>query len=59
MTTYVSAGEPPSELRRFPAIARPLVGEQPDGFEHVEFYEGSLTEWEAQDRPLATGGPGE
>jgi len=25
------------------------------GFENVEFYEGSLTEWEAQDRPLETG----
>ena len=25
------------------------------GFEAVEFYEGSLTEWEAQDRPLASG----
>ncbi|MDS0261661.1 rhodanese-like domain-containing protein [Haloarcula sp. S1CR25-12] len=24
------------------------------GFETVEFYEGSLTEWEAQDRPLET-----
>jgi thiosulfate/3-mercaptopyruvate sulfurtransferase len=24
------------------------------GFERVEFYEGSLTDWEAQDRPLAT-----
>jgi len=27
------------------------------GFEAVEFYEGSLTEWEAQDRPLASGPP--
>jgi len=26
-------------------------------FEDVEFYEGSLTEWEAQDRPLVTGDP--
>ncbi|MDS0281904.1 sulfurtransferase [Haloarcula onubensis] len=25
------------------------------GFEDVEFYEGSLTEWEAQDRPLESG----
>ncbi|MBX0304339.1 sulfurtransferase [Haloarcula salinisoli] len=27
------------------------------GFEDVEFYEGSLTEWEAQDRPLEPGSP--
>ena len=27
------------------------------GFEDVEFYEGSLTEWEAQDRPLESGHP--
>ena len=27
------------------------------GFEDVEFYEGSLTEWEAQDRPLESGPP--
>ena len=26
------------------------------GFENVEFYEGSLTEWEAQDRPLESSG---
>ncbi|MDS0279216.1 sulfurtransferase [Halomicroarcula sp. S1AR25-4] len=25
------------------------------GFEDVDFYEGSLTEWEAEDRPLETG----
>jgi len=29
------------------------------GFDDVEFYEGSLTEWEAQDRPLETGAPGD
>jgi len=27
------------------------------GFGDVEFYEGSLTEWEAQNRPLSTGHP--
>jgi len=27
------------------------------GFADVEFYEGSLTEWEAQDRPLESGHP--
>ena len=27
------------------------------GFEDIEFYEGSLTEWEAQDRPLESGPP--
>jgi thiosulfate/3-mercaptopyruvate sulfurtransferase len=27
------------------------------GFSDVEFYEGSLTEWEAQDRPLESGHP--
>jgi len=27
------------------------------GFEDVAFYEGSLTEWEAQDRPLERGNP--
>ncbi|WP_254273017.1 sulfurtransferase [Haloarcula marina] len=29
------------------------------GFENVAFYEGSLTAWEAEDRPLETGGVGE
>ncbi|WP_276273283.1 sulfurtransferase [Haloarcula litorea] len=29
------------------------------GFEAVDFYEGSLTEWAAQDRPLASGHPEE